>query len=191
MIIGVSTSFYLYGLILGLSTGITKFLWESSFEQFFEPTIFSGLGVFLLLVYIATISLALITLFLRYLFLLIGVLLFPIGIFLFLTPKFESWGKIIFNFLGVMLAIQFVDIIVLIGVEQALIQLTGNIGLGLVLPLGFVIIAITNVAMMVYAIIKSAFSITSNAPILATAVNTLAGNISGVISSVKKTGATA
>ena len=187
MIIGVSISFYLYGLILGLSTGITKFLWETSFEQFFVPSMLNGSGIFMLIAFVGTISLALVTLFLRYLFLLIGVVLFPIGIFLYLTPKFENWGKVIFNFLGVTLAIQFVDVIVLIGTQQAILQLAGNSGQDFILPLGFVIIAITNTTMMAYAIIKSATSIANNAPVLAMAVNALAGNVAGAVSNTKAT----
>jgi len=187
MIIGVSVSFYLYGLILGLSTGVTKFLWDTSFEQFFQSSIFSGTGVLMLIAFSGTIGLALVTLFLRYLFLLIGVVLFPIGIFLYLTPKFGNWGKIIFNFLGVMLAIQFIDIIVLIGTQQAILQLAGNNGLEFVLPLGFLIIAITNMAMIIYAIIKSAFSITDNAPILKMAISTISGNLAGLAGNTTKT----
>jgi len=185
MIIGVTISFYLYGLILGLSTGITKFLWITGFEQFFDSAVFSGTGIFMLIAFSGTIGLALVTLLLRYLFLLIGVILFPIGIFLYLTPKFESWGKIIFNFLGVMLAIQFVDVIVLIGTQQAIIQLTGNVGLEFVLPLGFLIIAITNVTMIVCSILQSAMSIANNAPALSLAVNALAGNVVGAVGSAK------
>ncbi|MFA6269549.1 MAG: hypothetical protein WC652_07050, partial [archaeon] len=147
--------------------------------------VFSGTGIFMLIAFSGTIGLALVTLLLRYLFLLIGVILFPIGIFLYLTPKFESWGKIIFNFLGVMLAIQFVDVIVLIGTQQAIIQLTGNVGLEFVLPLGFLIIAITNVTMIVCSILQSAMSIANNAPALSLAVNALAGNVVGAVGSAK------
>jgi len=191
MIIGVSVSFYLYQLILELSSGITKFLWVTGFEQFFEPSIFAGAGILLLLLFSCTIALSLITLFLRYVFLLMGVVLFPIGIFLYLTPKFDNWGKIIFNFLGVMLATQFIDVIVLIATQQALLQLGGNAGASFVLPLGFLIITITNIAIILYAIVKSALSIVTQAPILNMAVSAVTGNIAGVIGSAAKTGATA
>ena len=189
MIIGVSVSFYLYKLILELSTDITKFMWITGFEQFFENTLFASTGIFMLIAFSGTIGFALITLFLRYLFLLIGAVLFPIGIFLYLTPKFESWGKIIFNFLGMMLAIQFIDMIVLIGTQQAIIQLAGNTGAGFVLPLGFLVIGIVNIAMMIYAIIKSALSIATNAPVISMAVNALGGNVIGAIGGAKQAGA--
>jgi hypothetical protein len=191
MIIGVGISFYLYKLILELATGITNFMWVTGFEQFFNSSILSGAGVLMLLAFAGSIILALVTLFLRYLFLLIGVVLFPIGIFLYLTPKFENWGRIIFNFLGVMLAIQFVDLIVLIATSQAITQLAGNAGAEFVLPLGFLIIAITNAAMMVYAIIKSALSIANNAPVLTMAVNTFMGNVAGAMGNAKQVGASA
>ena len=189
MIIGVSVSFYLYKLILELSTDITKFMWITGFEQFFENTLFASTGIFMLIAFSGTIGFALITLFLRYLFLLIGAILFPVGIFLYLTPKFESWGKIIFNFLGMMLAIQFIDMVVLIGTQQAIIQLAGNTGAGFVLPLGFLVIGIVNIAMMIYAIIKSALSIATNAPVISMAVNALGGNVIGAIGGAKQAGA--
>jgi hypothetical protein len=190
MIIGVGVSFYLYKLILDLASGITKFMWMSGFENFFQNSIFSSAGIFVLFVFSSTIGLALITLFLRYLFLLIGVVLFPIGIFLYLTPKLQNWGKIIFNFLGIMLAIQFIDIVVLIGSQQAVTQLAGNTGAIFVLPLGFLVIAIVNIVMMVYAILKSAFSIANNAPIINMAVNALSGNLLGAVGGIKQAGAT-
>jgi hypothetical protein len=185
MIIGVGISFYLYKLILELSTGITQFMWVTGFEQFFSDSILSGLGVIMLIVFAGTIILALTTLFLRYLFLLVGVGLFPIGTFLYLTPKFENWGKIIFNFLGVMLAMQFVDVIVLIATSQVMLQLAGNTGIGFALPLGFLIIAITNTVMIVYAIIKSAFAITNASPMIGMAIGTLSGQIGALATSLK------
>jgi hypothetical protein len=188
MIIGVSISFYLYKLLLELATGITKFMWMTGFENFFSANIFTGLGVLMLLSFSFTIGLALITLFLRYLILLAGVVLFPIGIFLYLTPKLQNWGKIIFNFLGVMLAIQFVDMLVLISTNQVMLQLAGNAGAGFVLPLGFLIISVVNIAMIIYAIIKSALSIANNAPIINLAVSTLTGNLLGAVGSAKATG---
>lgn len=191
MIIGVSISFYLYQLILELATGITKFLWVTGFEQFFEPSIFSGLGIILLLVFSASIAIALVTLFLRYVFLLMGVILFPIGIFFYLTPKFDNWGKIIFNFLGVMLATQFIDVVILIATQQALLQLAGNAGASFVLPLGFLIITIVNVVVIVYAVVKSALSIVTTAPILNLAVSAVTGSIGGMVGSAAKMGASA
>ncbi len=189
MIIGVSTSFYFYQLILGLGSGVTKFMWMTGFEQFFSSTMFDGAGMLMLLSFLVSITLALVTLFFRYLFLLVGVVLFPIGIFLYLTPKFENWGKVIFNFIGIMLAIQFVDVIVLIATQQALTQLVGNAGAGFILPLGFLIVAIINSAMMMYSILKSALAIANNAPIINMAVSAISGNIVGAVGSAKTSGA--
>jgi len=189
MIIGVNISFYLYKLVLELSTGITSFMWSVGFEQFFQNDLFASTSIIFLSLNIFSIGLALLTLFVRYLFLLAGVALFPIGIFLYLTPKFETWGKMIFNFLGVMLALQFIDVIIIISTQQVLIQLAGNAGTPLILPLGFVVIALTNTLAIIYALVKSALTITTNAPALNLALSTLTGNIVGAIGSAKQTGA--
>jgi len=189
MIIAVNISFYLYQLALELSTAITQYLWEAGFEQFFQNTLYSATGIIFIFFSIIAIGLALITLFIRYLFLLAGVILFPIAIFLYLTPKLDAWGKMIFNFLGVMLVIQLLDIIILIATQQVMIQLAGNIGTALILPLGFTVIALTNTLAIIYAIIKSALTITTNAPIITTAINTVTGNLAGAIGSAKQTGA--
>jgi hypothetical protein len=144
-----------------------------------------------MLLFSGTIGIALLTLFLRYLVLLMGVALFPIGIFFYLTPKFENWGKIIFNFLGIMLGIQILDTIALIATQLALTQLAGNAGAGFILPLGFLIIAFLNLAVILYAIIHSALSIVTQAPIINMAVSALTGNIAGLLGSAKQTGANA
>ena len=186
MIIGINISFYLYKLILELSTGITKFMWMTGFETFFDNNIFSGIGLIMLMIFCGTTLMALLTLFFRYLFLMIGVVIFPIGIFLRLTPNLENWGRMIFNFLGIILAIQFIDIVILIATQQAMNQLAGTIGSAFVIPLGFIAIAIINMIMIFYAIIKSAFSITQQAPILNLALSTITGNIGSAVGSVQK-----
>jgi hypothetical protein len=84
-----------------------------------------------------------------------------------------------------------IDIIVLIATQQALIQLAGNAGNGFVLPLGFLIITFVNLAVILYAIVKSALSIVTQAPIINMAVSTVTGNVAGLVGSAAQTGASA
>jgi hypothetical protein len=185
MIIAVNLSFIFYQLILELSTAITQFIWVSGFEQFFMATTYSGAGLFMLIALAGSVIAALITLFARYLFLLMGVILFPIGIVLYLMPSCRSWGKIIFNFIGIVLAIQFIDVILLVATGQIIVALTGTQGLEFVPALGFILISITNGFAISYAIVKSATSVMDNAPMLGMAVSALTGQVGSLASIVK------
>jgi hypothetical protein len=185
MIIGVNISFVIYKLGLELATAITQFMWVTGFEQFFDQTVYATFGIPMLFAFAISIGSALITLFARYLFLLAGVVLFPIGIFLYFTPKLENWGKLIFNFLGIILAMQFIDVIILVATNQVMIQLAGNVGMGIAPALGFFLIAIANGLIMIYAIINSAFSMANNAPVLGFLVGALTGQVSALAASVK------
>ena len=106
-----------------------------------------------------------------------GVILFPIGIFLYLIPSFKNWGKIIFNFLGIILAMQFIDVILLVATAQIANSLIGQVGVEFVPVLGFFLLGITNTIIIIYAIIKSATSIMDNFPMLKMAINTLTGQV--------------
>ena len=184
MIIGVNISYLGYALILELSTAITKYFWETGFAQLLQNSIFTSVGLIMLIAYSGTIFLALITLFIRYLFLLVGVALFPIGIFLYFTPKVESWGKLVFSFLGTMLAMQLVDVIILVATTQLGNQL-GDVGAAFIPMLGFVVIAIANIFMMGHAIMKSATKIADSSPMIGMAVGALTGQIGSLVTAIK------
>ncbi|VVB76115.1 Uncharacterised protein [uncultured archaeon] len=185
MIIGVNVSFVIYQLALELSTAITQFMWTTGFEQFFSNSIFSGLGFAMLFVYASSLFITIITLFLRYLFLLVGVVIFPIGVFLYFAPKMRSWGKLIFEFLGMMLAMQLVDVIVLIAVGQVMLALSGTAGSVLVPALGFIVIAFVNGFMIIHSIMKSANAVADSTPIIGIAIGALSGQVGALASVIK------
>ncbi|HLC79818.1 MAG TPA: hypothetical protein VJG83_05370 [archaeon] len=181
MVIGVNASFLFYKLILETSTAITQFIWITGFENFFDESIFSGTGFIILAISAGSIGLALITLFLRYVFLMLAVLLFPIGIFLYYSPNLQNWGKIIFNLIGMALFMQFIDVIIFIASNQIMQNLAGQAGQAFVPALSFTLIAIVNILMVVYAILKSAFSIADQSPILGYALGAITGQISTIV----------
>lgn len=178
MIIGVNVSFVLYKLLLETATAITQFVWITGFESFFTDSITGSAGFVLLIVTSGAVGLALITLFLRYVFLLLAVLIFPIGIFLYYTPKLQNWGKIIFNLIGMALFMQFIDVIIFVASNQLMTDFTGQAGQVLVPALSFTLVAIINILMVIYAVLKSAFSIADNAPILNLAFGAISGEVS-------------
>ncbi|VVB74671.1 Uncharacterised protein [uncultured archaeon] len=187
MIIGVNISFVVYQLVLELATAITQYMWDTGFAQFFNTSIFSGVGFVMLFAYTGSIFLAIITLFLRYLFLLVGVAIFPIGIFLYFAPKMRSWGKLIFEFLGMMLAMQLVDVIVLIAVGQVMLSLSSEAGAMLVPALGFVVIAGVNGFMIIHSIMKSANAVMDSTPVIGMAIGALSGQVGALAGALKPT----
>ena len=184
MIIGVNASFLLYKLLLETATAITQFIWITGFENFFNDSIFNSAGFVLLIVSSGSIGLALITLFLRYVFLMLAVLLCPIGIFLYYTPKLQNWGKIIFNLIGMALFMQFIDVIIFVTSNQLMTDLTGQTGQAFVPALSFALVAAINIMMMAYAVLKSAFSISDNAPILSYAFGAISGQITTAMKAI-------
>ena len=187
MIIGVNLSYIIYQLILELSTAITQYMWITGFEQFFNNSVLSGVGFVMLFAYAGSLLLAIITLFLRYLFLLVGVALFPIGIFLYFAPKTRAWGKLIFEFLGMMLAMQLIDVIILIAVGQVVLSLAGETGSMLIPALGFIVIAFVNGFMIIHSIMKSANAAMDSTPVIGMAIGALTGQVGSLASALKPT----
>ncbi len=188
MIILVNLSFVVYDLLLQLATAITHFMWISGFENFFDPNAFSNMGAVTLLLYGLAVLLTSITLFVRYMFLLVGVVLFPIAIFLYYIPPLKVWGRMILNLLGFALFMQFMDVVIFVASNQAMLQLAGNAGQNLVPALAFIVIFILNVLLMFYASIKAIFTATENSKFLATAIGAMTGQITTAITTLKSGG---
>jgi len=185
MIIGVNLSFWLYKVILELATAMTQYIWIVGFENFFDGNMYAGAGPFLLMFYAIGIGLALLTLFIRYVFLLIGVMLFPIGIFLYYIPPLSNWGKMIFNLLGIMLFMQFLDVIVFVAANQVAVDLGGMEGSSMVPAFSFLLVGILNVIIIFYAVLKAAFSASENSSVLAFGFGAISGQIGGLVSALK------
>lgn len=187
MIIGVSASFVIYQLILELSTAITQFMWQNGFEQFFSNSLLTGAGFMMLFAFMGSVGLAVVTLFLRYLILLMGVVLFPIAIFLYFAPKLRSWGKFIFEFLGMMLAMQLIDVIILVAVGQVMLALNGQAGGVLVPALGFMMVAAVNGFMIFHVVMKSASSVNDAVPFIGMAIGALTGEVGALATVLRPT----
>jgi len=132
-------------------------LWFSPPESFFSAAQLPGFGFIAGIFYGATAAIAAFTLIARYIFLLAGTGLFPIGIFLYLIPPTNGWGKAIFNLLGVAMAMQFVDVVIISAANQLASEIPPGMGKEFVPAFAFMTIAIANMAMALFAVIKSAF----------------------------------
>ena len=187
MIVLVNISYYIYVLILQLATAITQYLWTTSFLNFFDPNMFNSMGSITLIVYAIAVILSAITIFIRHVFLLIGVVLFPLGLFLYFIPPLQNWGRMTFNLIGIALFTQFIDVILFVASNHIMLNLAGNSGASFVPALAFMLIFIVNVLLMIYAVLKSAFSIADNSRVISIAFGALTGQITSVLSSLRPT----
>ncbi len=185
MIVLVNISYYIYALILQLATAITQYLWTTSFLNFFDPNMFNSMGSITLIVYAIAVMLASITIFIRHVFLLLGVVLFPIGLFFYFIPPLQNWGRMIFNLIGIALFTQFIDVLLFVVSNQVMLNIAGNAGASLVPALAFVLIFIVNILLMIYALVKSAFSVMDNSRVLHFAFGAITGQISSLVSTLR------
>ncbi len=182
LIITLNISFYLYQTFLLLGSGIAQYMWTTNFETIYSPDAISGLNIFLLGTTTTTIILAFITLFIRHLFLLIGVVLFPIGIFFYLIPPLRGWGSIIFNLLGAAILMQFIDVICFTATQLIWQQFTSfPDAIGWTITTAFALIAIVNTLMILFAGTKAIISTLKETPTLNTVVNVVTGPLSSAV----------
>ena len=118
MMVLINGSYYLYQVILDLSSVL-----NSSIIRMVEPTFFLltadnivniGLQFMLSGVYGLTLLLTVIMLTLRYIVVSLGVVLLPIGIFLYFIPPLKGYGKFILNMLGIFIFITFIDLLIIL-----------------------------------------------------------------------------
>ncbi|MFH1224194.1 MAG: hypothetical protein V1676_00135 [Candidatus Diapherotrites archaeon] len=167
MVIAVNASYTLYVLVLSIGSLIASALWTSELEPLFTSSSISSLNLFLLLAFGGTVLTAFITVVIRYIFLWIGAVLFPIGIFLYLIPQLQSWGKIPLNLIGAALFMQIIDVIILISAWMLETEFSAYPEMvGWAPTIAFSLIAITNICIMLFAIINAALAIVSHVPVL-------------------------
>lgn len=152
-----NASLLLYSLLLNVGSGTALYLWNSSYEQMFQLQNLSALNFFLLAFFAVAVLIALVTLFVRYLLVLVGIMAFPVGLFLYFVPPVQSYGKIILNVLGIVIFLQFIDVIILVASSLLLTEF-GNVSqMQLLAPtMGFLLIAIANILLMKFAVMKAA-----------------------------------
>jgi len=111
MMIFVQTSFFLYKLILEVISSVTTVIFNLIRDDFFLITMDSisniGLELVLIIPYVITLIVTLIFLVLRYLCVGMGVVFFALGIFFYFIEPLNQYGKLILNYLFVIMALPF------------------------------------------------------------------------------------
>lgn len=118
-IILVASSFYLYNILTDFNASITSYVFTQVNSNFFNVTSTSfGNAVFqiiLIIPYVLLIMITLDLLFLRWLLVSLGIIFFPIGIFMYFVPFLRSYGKLILNLLILLIFIPFIISIIILG----------------------------------------------------------------------------
>ena len=111
MMVLIQTSFFLYKLILEVISSITTVIFNLIRDDFFLITMDSigniGLELVLIIPYVLTLIITLIFLVLRYICVGMGVIFFAIGIFFYFIEPLNQYGKLIINYLFVVMALPF------------------------------------------------------------------------------------
>ena len=94
----------------------------------------------------------------------------------------------IFNLIEIVLAMQFVDVIIFVTANQVMINLAGQEGATLVPALSFFLIGLMDIALFFYAITKSVFSATENSKTISFVAGAITGQIGTLVNALKPTG---
>ena len=163
MIVMVQASFFLYGLVVELGSLLTTSVVGLIDTKFFMLTADNlpniGLEFFFTLGYVATLIITSMLLILRYIIVLGGVVIAPIGLFLYFIPPLKEYGKLILNFIGICIFITFLDAIILLICSKVLdIALFQNFKI-LVMITAFTIVNFVLFYFMLFSALKSAFKV--------------------------------
>jgi hypothetical protein len=122
MIVLIQSSFFLYETIVNLGNAMSSGLLSMVDPEFFLITIDNPVNIGLQFVFGMTYSLVLLftilSLTVRYIIVSVGVVFFPVGIFLYTIPPLRSHGKFILNLLGLFIFITFFDMLIILACSK-------------------------------------------------------------------------
>src|SRR3989338_3439036 len=174
MIILVQASFFIYELCTQVSASMTtatlSLVGSNIFNLANESIANIGLQIVLYLSSIFVLLATSLLLIIRYGIVAVGVVLFPLGIFLYFLLPLRSYGLLILNFLGISMFVTFLDAIILAGFGRLIdIPLFSNMKF-LVIMGAFGLVDILMFFLMFFSIIKSAFNVGMKGASIATKV---------------------
>ncbi len=171
IVIVVNASFYLYKALLDIGSGVASGLWEKKFEELFSFAAISSLNLYSLHYLALSAELLWFSLFFRYALLLIGVVVLPIGIFLFLVPPLKTYGSAILNLFGAAVFLQFIDVITLKVIDLTLVSYSTPDFKFLIPSTAYFIIFFINMIMLLIAALRGVHSIRGYSPNIANVVS--------------------
>jgi hypothetical protein len=176
LVITVNASLLIYSLLLGLSSGMATYLWDTQFETLFSIQNLTTLDFIWLSIFALVSFLVVLTLVIRQIFLIAGVMLFPIGLYLFFIPPLKSYGSIILNIIGAAAFMNVLDTMILIAVQLFLNEFSYLNTMNLLAPtIGLFFIFIANTSLIIIAIKKALSAGGINISIIGTAKTAITG----------------
>lgn len=169
MIIFIQSSFYIYSLIIEVSSLLTSEILNLIDPNFFLLTMDSmeniAIELSFSLPYLCNLLIAIIFLTIRYILVAIGVIFFPIAIFLNFIPPLKSYGKLIINTLMILIFLPFIQALILLG-SSLLIDLPifENFKI-VIMSASILIISLLMISLLTFAILKAAMSVL-NSPMI-------------------------
>ena len=163
MIFFVQASFLIYSLILELSSSLTAGIFDLIDPNFFLLTVDSivsiGLQLILAIPYLITLLASVLLLSLRYLLVAVGVVFFPIGLFLNFIPPLKSYGKLIINILLIIIFLPFIESLMLLTASK-LVDIPAFVDYKIIImTAAFTLINVTMILLILFAIIKAALAV--------------------------------
>lgn len=175
LVLTVNASLVMYSLLLNLSSSVATTLWSTEFESLFIIENIATLDLIWLSLFSATLFLAVVTIIVRHMFLILGVMLFPIGLFLNFIEPLKVYGSAILNLIGGAAFMNVLDVLVLIAVQLFVTEFSYLSMIGIVAPtLGFLFVALMNITLFIVAILKALNSMGVNINV-SQVVKTVAG----------------
>lgn len=165
LMVFVQASFYIYSLIIDMTSSVTTAIFNLVQQNFFLLTIDNisnvGLEFMLLIPYALSILITLVILVLRYIIVSSGVILFAIGVFFYFIEPLNNYGKLVINFLIATITSTFFYSIIFLASSKLLdISAFENIKI-LVMIGAFSFVNILTIIVLAFIIIKSATAVLS------------------------------
>ncbi|MBS3074879.1 hypothetical protein J4429_00310 [Candidatus Pacearchaeota archaeon] len=172
MIVLVQTSYYIYELILLISSGLTKGVLNIAGNDFFNYTSesFSNLAleIIFLGLYIIHLIITSLILMIRYIAVSSGVIFFAIGIFFYFISPLHNYGKLIINGLMVLIFLPFFYSLIFLTASRLLL-LNSLSDIKILIVIGsFDLVIISTFVLLLFVLIKAASKVMG--PIAKTAI---------------------
>lgn len=166
LIVLLPSSYWIYNTILEFSAGITGFVLNLIRPEFFLITGNNVgdafLSIALTLPYLIVLLLTSVVLIIRYVLISAGVVLFPVGLFLYFITPLRSYGSFILNLLMINIFIGFINALLLLAFSK-IVELPIFDSLKILVALsGFFVIDIITLFAMIFSIFKAVFSVGKN-----------------------------
>jgi len=165
MMVLIQLSYFIYSLSLEVFSAMTALIFNLIDKSFFLITLDGlsnmGLDISLMFVYVFFLIITLILLVLRYICVAFGVLFFPIGIFFYFTDFLQGYGKLLINYLFVIMGTPLFYSMILLASSMLLdVGIFSNVKI-IVMIGAFFLIVLSTLLLLLFVAVKAALTFIS------------------------------